>query len=228
MAEIEIHYGVIFGKGDASDWIDWTMEVDDEELEIYERDRLLMIDPNTDPQLKDCLERVYEEIEDEEIQNGIDFEEEYVLECQGMVPVAPDDINELVAKRDAHTLEYFGLTDMTDEELENWDANDLDELPDVRDFEENFEPSSPYSAGWILNIEFDELPDLTEESAREALKLLFGEGDFAEVTAYLERAAEYMGWDEEWSLEQLAEDIAGEMNCATEYAKYRAAQDDGE
>ena len=43
---------------------------------------------------------------------------------------------------------------MTDEEIEEWDAYDLDEIPMINDFEEDFEPSSPYDCGWDLHVEF--------------------------------------------------------------------------
>lgn len=165
---IDIRYGVVFGKGDSSDWIDWTADATDEEYEIYTRDVLLRIDPNEDERLSDLLSRAYNDIEEEEISNGIFYEDGYVLECTGRAPVDADDINDLVADRDRHTIEFFGLTGKSDEELDRWDANDLDELPNVCDFEEGFEASSPYDGGWILNVEFygfDEADSLTHEEA---------------------------------------------------------------
>ena len=43
---------------------------------------------------------------------------------------------------------------MSDEELEEWDAYDLDEVPTIKDFKEDFEPYSPYDEGWSLNVHF--------------------------------------------------------------------------
>lgn len=108
---VDIHYGVTFGKGDSSDWIDWEIDLDDEAEEAYLRAKKLRLDLNEIDILKDALDEVYDEIEEQEIENSIDCEDEYVLECQGMVPVDAEEINDLVAERDEHTLEFFGLED---------------------------------------------------------------------------------------------------------------------
>ena len=95
-----------------------------------------------------------EEIEEEEIAMGIENEDEYVLKCQGLLEMDPDELNDLIANRDPHALEFFGLEDADDDELDEWDANDLDELPLIKDFVEDFEPYSPYDEGWDLNVRF--------------------------------------------------------------------------
>ena len=100
------------------------------------------------------MARAYEEIEEMESQNGIDLEDEYVLECQGLAQMDEDELNELVAARDPHALSFFGLTEATDEKLEEWDAYDLDEVPTIAEFQKDFEPYSPYDAGWTLHVEF--------------------------------------------------------------------------
>ena len=154
MKTVDIHYGVTFGKCDSTDWMDWKLELTDEEAEIYDHaieNEIRLCDV---PELEAALARAYDEIEEEEIQNGLDYENEYTMECQGVLPVDPDEINDLIADRDAHALAFFGLEDATDEELEEWDANDLDELPLIKDFEEDFEPYSPFDAGWDLHVEF--------------------------------------------------------------------------
>ena len=70
MKTVDLRYGVIFGKGDVSDWMDWTVDLNDED------------------------------------------------------------------------------------ELDEWDANDLEDLPLIKNFVEDFEPCSPYDSGWSLNVEF--------------------------------------------------------------------------
>ena len=152
----EIRYGVTFGKCDSSDWIDWEIDLTDEEVAAFKKAARMGEDPNSVPELQDALQRAYDDIECEEISMGIDNGDEYVLECQGEIEMDPLELNELVANRDPHALEFFALTDASDEELEEWDANDLDELPKICDFEEDFEPYSPYDAGWTLNVEFVE------------------------------------------------------------------------
>lgn len=154
MRTVEVRYGVTFGKCDSSDWIDYEVELTDEEAAAYD-EAIESETPLADvPALKDALNRAYEEIEEMEIQNGIDLEDEYVLECQGLAQMDEDELNELVEARDPHALSFFGLTEATDEEVEEWDAYDLDEVPTIADFKEDFEPYSPYDAGWTLHVEF--------------------------------------------------------------------------
>lgn len=154
MKKVPIRYATTFGKGDSSDWIERGFELTDEEAVAYDNaleSKLLL---NEISELQDALERAYAEIEEEEIDMGIDIGVEYVLECQGEAEMDPYELNELVAKRDPHTLEYFDLTEVDEEELDEWDAYDLDELPLIKEFEIDFEPYSPYDAGWTLNVEF--------------------------------------------------------------------------
>ena len=79
---VEIRYGVTFGKCDSSDWIDWEIELTEEEAIAYQNAIKNKTPLNTVPELQDALQRAYEEIEDEEISMGIDNGDEYVLECQ--------------------------------------------------------------------------------------------------------------------------------------------------
>ena len=154
MMDVEGRYYVSFGKGDSSDWIDWTILLNDREAEIYRHAVENGISLNGIPELEGALSRAYEEIEEEEIRMGIENEYEYVMECQGVAPMDPDEINDLIADGDPHALAFFGLEDADEDELEAWDANDLDELPLIKDFVEGFEPYSPYDEGWTLIVEF--------------------------------------------------------------------------
>ena len=211
---LELRYGVRFGKLDSSDWIDWTAWVDDETFAIYKRAKMLRIPLGNVPELRDVLNKEYKEIEDEAIDNLIYDEDEYVIECTGRGPVDPEHINDLVFQRDPHTLEYFGLTELSDEELEEWDANDLFELPDICDFEEDFEPYSPFDEGYTLYVEFVEQPDeedLGEEAARETLEILLEEakGDYSVLKDYIDRCEGL--YDGEGTLEELAKTIASEL-----------------
>lgn len=156
---VEIRYGVTFGKCDSSDWIDWEVDLTEEEEAAYKKAARMGVDPNEVEELQAVLQRAYDDIEAEEISMGIDNGDEYVLECQGMAEMDPEELNDLVHDRDPHALEFFGLTDASDEEIEEWDANDLDEIPQICDFEEDFEPYSPYATGWTLNVEFPEPDD---------------------------------------------------------------------
>ena len=152
----EISYWVTFGKGDSSDSIPWDLYLTEEEEAAYKKAARMGEDLDSVPELQDALQRAYEEIEDAEIRMGIENEDEYVLECQGEVEMDPLELNDLVADRDPHALLFFGLTNLSEEELERWDANDLDVLPKIKDFVEDFEPYSPYDEGWDLSVTFAE------------------------------------------------------------------------
>ena len=154
MKYVALRYGVTFGKGDSSDWIDWDLQLTDEEEKIYDHAIANKLPLNELPELEGALRRAYEEIEDEEIEMGIANEYEYVMECQGVAPMDADELNDLVSDRDPHALAFFGLVGADDEEIDEWDANDLDELPLIKDFAEDFEPYSPYDEGWTLNVQF--------------------------------------------------------------------------
>ena len=104
MKSVEIRYGVTFGKCDSSDWIDYEVELTDEEEIAYENAIENEIPLSNVPELEAALARAYEEVEEMEIQNGIDLEDEYVLECQGLAQMDEDELNELVAARDPHAL----------------------------------------------------------------------------------------------------------------------------
>lgn len=157
MKTVEVRYGVTFGKGDSSDWITWEIELTDEEEKFYNYAIENDIPLNDVSELEVALERAYKEIESEEISNGLSYGDEYVMECQGEVEMDTEELNELVHSRDAHALAFFGLENLSDEEIEEWDAcYDLREIPLVKDFMEDFEPCSPYDEGWILHVEFIE------------------------------------------------------------------------
>jgi len=152
------HYGVVYGKCDSSDWFDIDIELDDEAEKAYNKAKEEHIPFECFKELNAALDAAYGKVEKEEIENSICFEDEFVMECQGEHPVDPDEINDLVAARDPHAMEFFDLQDLTEDELEEWDANDLDELPLVRDFDKDFVPCSPFDNGWILRVEFVEDP----------------------------------------------------------------------
>ena len=154
MKYVPIRYGVTFGKCDSSDWIDYEVGLTEAEAAAYDKAVAAGISLNNVHELQDALQRAYEEIEEMEIENGIDMEDEYVMECQGLAPMDQDELNDLVADRDPHALAFFGLTGATDDELDEWDAYDLDEVPAIKEFQEDFEPYSPYDEGWTLNVQF--------------------------------------------------------------------------
>lgn len=85
MNRVDLLYCVKFGDGDCCDWVYYCIDLTDEEFAIY-NDAIQNKKPlNSIPELQDALSRAYKEIEEMEIQNGIDNEDEFVLECQGLL-----------------------------------------------------------------------------------------------------------------------------------------------
>jgi len=161
---VELRYCVKFGAGDSSDWSDWTIQLEGKAEEAYLEAKRRGVSFEDYPILRAALDEAYDEIRDVETDNFLECDDEYVQECTGRYPVDPYDINELVENRDKHTLEFFGLTEMSEKQLAKWDAYDLEDLPDVCDFQEDFEATSPFAEGWELNVEFAEDPlDLMDE-----------------------------------------------------------------
>ena len=155
---VELTYWVSFGSGDSSDNLEWEVELTPEEEIAYNNALKNEIPLNEVVELQGALHRAYKEIQKVEICNSIEMEDEYAMECQGEIEMDCDELNDLIEHRDPHALAFFDLTDATEDELDEWDAYDLDEIPLVKDFVEDFEPTSPYDEGWTLNVEFVE-PD---------------------------------------------------------------------
>ncbi len=229
--DIWLQYCVTFGKCDGSDTFDWSVAVDGEEEAAYLLAKKLRTPLESVPELDGVLSAAWEEIAEQEIENGVDLGDEYVLECLGLLEVDPDEINEMVAKRDQHALEFFDLTGKSDAELDAWDANGLSELPQIRDFEEDFEERNPFEGGWDLSVYFSENyanKDLDPEEAREALVYLFehANGNYSEVDNYISQFDyKFQGED---SLESFAEDIAKELGegwTVTTYQERMEAQE---
>ena len=219
MKTVELQYGVIFGKGDGSDWFPWEITLDGAEEAAYLRAKKLWLDPNECEELQGVLADAYEEIKEQETKAMIDCGDEYAMECTGRMEMDPDELNDLVADRDPHALEFFGLSEADEEEPEEWDAHDLDELPLRCDFEEGFEPYSPFDEGWILNVQFpvpgesEEAEYLEEPEARETLTELLqaANGDYSIVDDYVSRCSGYLPWDSDLDLQALALEIAASL-----------------
>ena len=193
--------------------------MDGAEEAAYLRAKKLWLDPNDCPELQGILADAYEEIKEQETQAMIDCGDEYAMECTGQMEMDPDELNDLVADRDPHTLEFFGLTEADEEELEAWDAHDLDKLPLRCDFEEGFEPYSPFDEGWILNVQFpvpgesEEDEFLEEPEARKTLTELLqaANSDYSVVDDYVSRCSGYLPWDSDLDLQALTLEIAASL-----------------
>lgn len=155
MMTVDIRYKVICDdSGYETYWLPWTIELTDVEYQMYCDAINNHISFEEIPELMEALKRVHEEIEEYEIDEAVIRGDEYVLACLGEVPADPDDINDLIYDGYEYALEFFGLTDADEDELDEWDANELDELPLMKDFIEDFVPLSPFDDNWSLIIEY--------------------------------------------------------------------------
>lgn len=211
----ELRYGATFGKGDSSGWIEWEIELTEKESEMYQNAVRLRIPLEEIEELEGVLQRAYDEIEAAEIENLLEIEDEYTMECQGILPVDPDEINDMVASGDEHAIAYFGLEELSQEQLEEWNANNLDELPLIKDFNESFEPFSPFELGWTLKVEFadpNEEGDIDEDEFREVICDLIREAkdDYSIVKEYIERVENNAFF--EFELEDVVEELFEKFN----------------
>ncbi len=148
-----LNYGVVFGNGDSSDVFEWEVELTEKQEEAYHQAIMTGRAFDEYSELRSLCDDAYRDIEEEVLDGFLASEDEYVLECLGEIEVDPDLLNDLVHSKDKHAIEFLGLDGLSDEELEDWDAElDLEEIPLVKDFEEDFEPMSPFDCGWSLNV----------------------------------------------------------------------------
>ncbi len=114
------------------------------------------INLSTGDEYIDFFEAALVYIQDALVKHAIEFGDEYVLKCYGLLPVDATRVNELIAQRDKHALKFFGLESSSEDELNNWDANNLEKLPLVKDFEEDFKPIQPIYDKWnVYHPDYD-------------------------------------------------------------------------
>ena len=206
---ITLNYGVTFGKGDGSDVFEWEVDLDEEQEAAYRRALMTGASFEDFPELQALCDEAYPEIEEQELDSFINTDDEYTLECLGEAPVDPDEINDLVHSRDPHAIAFFGLDDLSEEELDEWDANELDELPLIKDFVEDFVPESPFDNGWTLNVW---LPENDDEVDDEEIEEYLREALTANDVALAEEIVE----GHEWHYEDAAEvafKVAVQVGC---------------
>lgn len=214
MLEVGLTYSVTYGRGDGSEAMEYGIELTDEEESIYCKAVMDGENLNYVSELHPALNRAREEIAEMETENAADLGDPYAMECIGLAEADPDEINMLVEERDPYTMEFFGLNDLDAEELAGWDAYDED-LPRIKDFEKNFEPSSPFDDGWELSVDFDD-PDrgLIEELAEEHIRELFKNCGrrYSDIYAYVDKLDD-IKYDSCYDCDfyELAEQVAEEM-----------------
>lgn len=151
---IELSVGINYNDGTPTEWMEWKQIVPYEIGVIYNKAIRNKVPLNSVDELQDALKQIRENVEDIIVNDMIKQGIEYACKCEGIVTVSPEEINELVAKRDKGALKFLKLEKATKEELDNWDVSKLECLPLVRDFYDGFGTHSPFDGDWDLFVEF--------------------------------------------------------------------------
>lgn len=151
---IDLSVTIDYNDGEPAECFNCKRIVSFEISKIYNNAIRNNIPLNSVEELADTLAKFREEIETKIIDDFITAGNEYVCKCEGVVPVDPTEINRLVTTRDKGALKFLGLEDSTEDELKNWDASTLENLPLVRDFYGGFGTHSPFDDKWTLTVEF--------------------------------------------------------------------------
>ena len=78
--EVKIKYAVIMGRLSASPWMPWSIDLSDDEINIYQ-DAIKNKTPlNEVKELHDALDRAYQEIKEYEIECASDYGNEFNLD----------------------------------------------------------------------------------------------------------------------------------------------------
>ena len=151
---IDLYVAIDYNDGEPAECFNYKRVVSFEISKIYNNAVMNNVPLNSVEELSDTLAELREEIETKIIDDFITAGNEYVCKCEGIVPIDPAEINELVATRDKGALKFLGLETATKYELKNWDASTLETLPLVRDFYGGFGTHSPFDDKWTLTVEF--------------------------------------------------------------------------
>ena len=151
---IDLYVAIDYNDGEPAECFNCRRIIPFEISKIYNNAVRNNIPLNSVEELADTLAELREEIETKIIDDFITAGNEYVCNCEGIVPVDPAEINKLVANRDKGALKFLGLENATENELENWDASTLEAPPLVRDFYGGFDTHSPFDDKWTLTVEF--------------------------------------------------------------------------
>lgn len=166
--EVTLEYAVSFGKGDGSDWIEYEITLTGEAEAAYleemkkedEDDRCF----SDHPALVAALAEAYDDIKfiakNDLCEAGDEYAEGFHNPDDTMYA---SDIEDLVYDRDPQVMAYFGLTEMSEEELDDWIAElyekDEEELPTYGEVYPDMVESSPFDEGYSLYVHYYDDPE---------------------------------------------------------------------
>ena len=211
---IQMSYGVCFGKGDGGDPIDYDYQLNKEQQKQFKEAVMTRKDFSEFPALAGIEDEVYKDAEESEIEVLLyDIGDEFTKECLGENEVDIEEINNLVHKKDKHAIEFFELSDLSDDELESWDVEYECDIPKVKEFYEDFSPMSPFESGWELNIFMRDIDDyeLDESEIMDYLKELILNGEIEKAHEVV--TAQEKHWGKDIPLAESASEIAHSLGC---------------
>lgn len=161
--------------------------------------------------LQDLYQLVIKQIEGMEESNYLDYEAMVATIEMGAARMDPLTLNNLVDKRDPFTLGFFGLTNKSNKELEEWDALEIpeDELPFMSDFTPHVKFEKPSYPEWKITVCFA-APD--EEVVKLILRELFqeNEDEYTPIYEFIDNMVQ-MNTECDYSLEDVVQEVVEEL-----------------
>ena len=204
-----LRYRVVDDLGNADEYYRYYIILEDDEDAAFAKAVFTQTPLNRISKLRDICDQAYCDIEDEAIQDYLVKNHPLFLKGFGEEKMDLDVLNELVHNKDMDAINYFGLENLSDEDLGKWDAHNLDswKIPYVKRFYPDFKEVNPFDNGWSLEIS---LPDVREfrikrEQIEEYIKFLAKNKRVYTIKRVVKAIARrYKG---DVSLEEFAKDI---------------------
>ncbi len=164
---VKLEYGVIFGKGDSSDWIGYEITLTGEAEAAYleemakpEEERCFSKHPELVAALEDAVADVRDTAQADLCEAGDEYAESFHDPGDRMEAF---EIEDLVDEGDADVIAFFGLAGLDEDALDAWKEklSDMDsgELPFWGDVYPDMEDSSPFDEGYDLSVRYADDPD---------------------------------------------------------------------
>lgn len=150
----KILVSIDYGDDNPKDWRIMEVCLPAELQEVYNYAINHEYSPKASKKLQDYLPVVRKEIEEQLIETLFKENDNYVIDLCGGRLATPEEILSAVADRDYFALDYYGLENATDEEIENWNSYSAFPTPQLRDIYESYSDKSPFNEGWELYVEY--------------------------------------------------------------------------
>lgn len=153
---IKVQYYVVFGRGDCSDTQEIEISLNEDEIKAYKKAYEEEIPLEDIEELKNVLNRAYLEACEIETDNLIYSGDPDAAEYVGRIDVTKEDLEARVHNKEKKALEFLELNDLSDEELEKWNADGLDEMPCLYEVDSNYDDINLFDELYTLKVYFTE------------------------------------------------------------------------